>query len=264
MKFGAQENGVSFGRYPDGAAEWSRLGVPTFGTNNAAPLVSPVGFNEIMYHPLVGGDDAQYVELFNHGTNVIGLGGWKLGGGISWTFASNQVLVAGGYLVIGRNTSYLLANYAQLNAANTAGNFSGKLSGAGERLTLTMPDTILSTNGSGVATTNYLDIVVDEVTYGTGGRWGCWSDGGGSSLELIDARASGGRRTGPTAMTRPSLRGRTLNSPARSTTARSTAAAFRSHNSVCWTRANVWWTTSKCGREQRAIIMFPIQTLTAV
>jgi hypothetical protein len=189
LKFGAQENGVSFGRYPDGGVEWSRLGVPTFGANNAAPLVSPVGFNEIMYHPLVGGDDAQYVELFNHGTNAIGLGGWKLGGGISWTFASNQVLVAGGYLVVGRNTSYLLANYAQLNAANTAGNFSGKLSGAGERLTLTMPDTILSTNGSGVATTNYLDIVVDEVTYGTGGRWGCWSDGGGSSLELIDARA---------------------------------------------------------------------------
>jgi len=189
LKFGAQENGVSFGRYPDGAAEWSRLGVPTFGANNAAPLVSPVGFNEIMYHPLVGGDDAQYVELFNHGTNAISLGGWKLGGGISWTFATNQTLGAGNYLVIGRNAAYLFANYAQLNAANTVGNFSGKLSGAGERLTLTMPDTILSTNGSGVATTNYLDIVVDEVTYGTGGRWGRWSDGGGSSLELIDARA---------------------------------------------------------------------------
>ena len=28
--------------------------------------------------------------------------------------------------------------------------------------------------------------MVNEVTYGTGGRWGQWSDGGGSSLELID------------------------------------------------------------------------------
>ena len=37
--------------------------------------------------------------------------------------------------------------------------------------------------------TNHVDIVVDEVTYGTGGRWGRWSDGGGSSLELMDARA---------------------------------------------------------------------------
>ena len=28
-----------------------------------------------------------------------------------------------------------------------------------------------------------------EVTYGSGGRWGRWSNGGGSSLELIDPRA---------------------------------------------------------------------------
>ncbi|MEZ5328862.1 MAG: hypothetical protein R3F19_27770 [Verrucomicrobiales bacterium] len=33
------------------------------------------------------------------------------------------------------------------------------------------------------------EVVVDEVTYGDGGAWGQWSDGGGSSLELIDARA---------------------------------------------------------------------------
>jgi hypothetical protein len=189
LKFGAQENGVSYGRYPNGAAEWTRLRTNTFGTSNTAPLVSAIGYNEIMYHPLVGGDDAQYVELFNRGTNAINLGGWKLGGGIGWTFASNQVVAAGGFLVIGRNTTYLFTNYAQLNAANTVGNFSGKLSGSGEQLTLTMPDTTLSTNGSGKVTTNYLDIVVDEVTYGTGGRWGHWSDGGGSSLELMDARA---------------------------------------------------------------------------
>ena len=31
--------------------------------------------------------------------------------------------------------------------------------------------------------------MVDEVTYRDGGRWGQWSDGGGSSLELIDARS---------------------------------------------------------------------------
>jgi len=189
LKFGAQENGVAFGRYPNGGAEWTRLSGKTFGNNNAVPLISAVGFNEIMYHPLVGGDDAQYVELFNHGTNTLALGGWKIGGGINFKFPTNQMLAANGYLVIGRNTAYLLTNYAQLNAANTVGNFSGKLSGAGEQLTLTMPDTTTSTNGIGVVTTNYLDIVVDEVTYGTGGRWGRWSDGGGSSLELIDARA---------------------------------------------------------------------------
>ena len=52
-----------------------------------------------------------------------------------------------------------------------------------------MPDTVISTNLSGVITTNLIYIPVDEVLYGTGGRWGNWSDGGGSSLELIDPRS---------------------------------------------------------------------------
>ena len=188
LRFGPQENGVSYGRFPDGG-EWSRLSAKTFGAKNAPTLVSPVGFNEIMYHPISGDDDDQYLELFNHGTNAISLGGWKIGGGISFTFPTNQVLAANSYLVVARNTSRLILNYPQLNLANTVGNFSGRLSGSGERLTLTMPDTIASTNGVGRLVTNHIDIVVDEVTYGTGGRWGRWSDGGGSSLELIDARA---------------------------------------------------------------------------
>lgn len=190
LRFNAQENGVSFGRYPNGANDWYRLSTLTLGTNNAVPRVNNVGFNEIMYHPLSGADDSQYVELFNRGTNAVNLGGWKLGGGINYTFPTNSVVAAGGYLVVGRNVSSLLTNYPQLNATNAYGNFSGSLSGKGERLTLTMPDTIVSTNGIGALITNHIDIAVDEVTYGTGGRWGRWSDGGGSSLELIDARSN--------------------------------------------------------------------------
>src|SRR2546426_331070 len=86
--------------------------------------------------------------------------------------------------------SHLLDNYATLTTNNTLGNFSGRLSGRGERLALTMPDTIIATNSTGVVETNTIHIAVDEVTYGTGGRWGQWADGGGSSLELIDARAN--------------------------------------------------------------------------
>ena len=39
-------------------------------------------------------------------------------------------------------------------------------------------------------TTNVVFPVVDEVTYGSGGRWGRWSHAGGSSLELIDPRGN--------------------------------------------------------------------------
>ena len=49
-----------------------------------------------------------------------------------------------------------------------------------------MPDWTVQTNGQGVVSTNLMHIVMNDVTYGTGGRWGQWAAGGGSSLELID------------------------------------------------------------------------------
>src|SRR5439155_7744160 len=60
----------------------------------------------------------------------------------------------------------------------------------GEHLALTMPDTAVQTNNQGVVSTNLLHIIMNDVRYGTGGRWGQWSAGGGSSLELIDANSN--------------------------------------------------------------------------
>jgi len=38
--------------------------------------------------------------------------------------------------------------------------------------------------------TNQIYVVQDEVTYSTGGRWGQWADGGGSSLELLNPNSN--------------------------------------------------------------------------
>ncbi len=103
VRFGAQENGISFGRYPDGNDQWYRLGAKTFGATNAAPLVSDVGINELMYHPISGSDDDQYVELYNHGTNAVDLSGWSFSSGIKYTVAANTTIPAGGYLVVAAN-----------------------------------------------------------------------------------------------------------------------------------------------------------------
>src|SRR4030095_13564930 len=48
----------------------------------------------------------------------------------------------------------------------------------------------VSTNNAGQVRTNTVYVTVDEVTYGTGGQWGFWANEGGSSLELVDARAN--------------------------------------------------------------------------
>src|SRR5437867_2436279 len=53
-----------------------------------------------------------------------------------------------------------------------------------------MPDEIVSTNAARQRVTNLIHIVVDDVTFGTGGRWGKWAHGGGSSLELKDPNSN--------------------------------------------------------------------------
>lgn len=189
VEFGAQENGVSTGRVPDGAADWYRLAVRTPGTNNGVALPSPVVINEIMYHPISGLDDDQYVELHNRTGTPVDIGNWRIMDGINFTFPPNTIIPANGYIVAAKNAARLRANYPNLNTVNCLGNFGGRLSHRGERLALAKPDYDFVTNAMQIIT-NLSYIVVNEVTYVDGGRWGEWSDGGGSSLELIDRHAN--------------------------------------------------------------------------
>jgi hypothetical protein len=76
----------------------------------------------------------------------------------------------------------LFALYPNLNSGNTVGNYSGKLSHNGELVQLSMPQTLY--------TNERRFWWEDQVSYGTGGRWGEWSSGGGSSLELIDPHSN--------------------------------------------------------------------------
>src|SRR6185436_13740256 len=188
VRFGPQANGVSTGRYPDGAPTFSELVSRTPGTNNAALLIRDIVINEIMYNPISGDSDDEFIELYNRGSSSVNLGGWRLVDGVTFTFAANTTIPAGGYLVIARNAPHLISRYANLSSINTVGDYSGSLANGGERIALAMPDPSVTTNNN-VVTTNFIYIVIDEVTYRDGGRWGQWSDGGGSSLELIDPRS---------------------------------------------------------------------------
>ncbi len=187
VRFEDQENGVSSGRYPDGAPAFYRLASPTFGAENAKPLVSPVVLNEILYNPISGNDDDEYVELHNRTGVGVSLAGWRLSGGIDYEFPIGATIAANGYVVVANNRDRLLANYPNL-AANPGivyGDYGGNLANGGERIALSMPDDLIDIVGS-FTVTNTIHVVVDEVTYRDGGRWGRWSDGGGSSLERID------------------------------------------------------------------------------
>ncbi|MEI9866084.1 MAG: lamin tail domain-containing protein [Limisphaerales bacterium] len=181
VQFGAQQNGVATGRWPDGANDFYRLTAKTPGGTNAPILIADMVINELMYDPISDNDDDQYVELYNRSASTVNMSGWQLTGGITYTIPNNTTLAAGGYLVVARNAANLFSKYPNLNSGNTVGGFSGKLSHNGEFIALTMPVIHNLTN---------INVTVNDLTYGTGGRWGQWSAGGGSSLELIDPNSN--------------------------------------------------------------------------
>lgn len=186
--FEATANGVSSGRSPDGTPGFHELAATTPGTTNAGLLLRDIVINEIMFNPISDNDDDEFVELHNRGASAADVGRWSFTAGLNYVIPPGTVIPAGGYLVIARNAARLRGNYSQLNTTNTIGDYDGQLGNSGERLALGMPDYNVTTNGS-ILVTNINYIVVDEVTYGEGGRWGNWADGGGSSLELVDPRS---------------------------------------------------------------------------
>lgn len=179
-----QAAGASQGRFPDGAFNWHQLEMPTWCDRNSNPVSSPIVINEIMYHPISGLEDDQFVELYNRGDDAVNINGWRLEGGIEFLFPPDTIIPRQGYLCVAKNASHLSTNYSTLTSANVIGNFEGKLSKRGERIALTMPELLITESA-----TSTVFVVVNEVTYGTGGCWGEWSDGGGASLELVDPHA---------------------------------------------------------------------------
>lgn len=163
VRFGPQTEGFPWGRTPDGSPTWGWINHDPVGPNSRPepPLVS---ISEIFYNPPPGSSQLPFVEI----TNITGLnlnvGGWRLSGGVSYTIPAGTMMPSGTGLAIHA--------------------FSGSLNkSTGERLRLEKP--VADPDGAGTVWS-----MVDEVTYGTGGRWGRDSDGGGSSLERRDLQAS--------------------------------------------------------------------------
>ena len=189
IRFDAQSENVSFGRCPDGSSVWRELASLTRGAPNSGYKQREIVISEIMYAPISGDDNDEYIELYNKGTNPVDLGGWRFLDGISFVIPSNTVIAAGGYLVVARNAAQILSNYANLAPAQVVGDYGGVLRNSGERVALAMPEIQVSLNNQGQPVTNTIYPVVNEVTYGTSERWGIWANGGGSSLELADPRS---------------------------------------------------------------------------
>ena len=178
--------GTSFGRVPDGSENWHVLANATSGSENGPAIKPTIVFNEIMFHPISGLAEDEYLEFFNRTPDPVNLAGWQVAGGINFTFPEGASIPSSGYFVIAKDVARLRQSHPHLNVANSIGNYEGKLSDSGKSLQLLRPA------GWQVpvdpAETPLL--LVDEVSYQDESRLSRWADGGGSSLELVDPHSN--------------------------------------------------------------------------
>jgi hypothetical protein len=175
--------GTSAGLWPNGGAQTRVLPQPTPGAANARPG-SEIVINEVHHSPLSGDTAEEFVELYNAGSTDLDLSSWQFDSGITFVFPAGAGIPAGGYLVVARNAARLRELHPELGASQVVGDFLGSLSGRGESLALCRPITIRNSSGQN----EEVLAVVSEAAYAGSDRWNRWSDEGGSSLELIDAR----------------------------------------------------------------------------
>ena len=138
----------------------------------ATPVPPRVLINEIMYHPVKEDDyvdNHEFVEIINDSGGTVDLGGWIIAGGIEFAFAANTILNAGEYLVIAKNRTALLAEYA-LSPDDVVGDFAKSLGNGGDTILLQRDDGSLA----------------DTVTYDDDFPWSSAADSLGAGSEWLD------------------------------------------------------------------------------
>ena len=218
-KFGAGENGVSFGRYQTSVGfDFTAMSQHTFGVDspanvtqfrtgtgltNAYPKVGPVVINEIMYHPVsrtppTEEAEEEFLELKNITGSAVPLfdpsyptNSWKLSGGVDFTFPGSVSLPAGGFLLlVGFNPAIdtvalasFRTKYAISGAVPVYGPWSGRLDNSGESLALYKPDAVQLPPHPDAGFVPY--ILVDRVSYLPTAPWNTNANGTGQSLQRI-------------------------------------------------------------------------------
>jgi hypothetical protein len=155
-------------RVKDGA-NWSALVTATF---YIVQDFRALAVTEIMYHPpafaLTNGDEVEFLELKNTGTNALDLSGLQFTDGLTFAFTNGTILASGAFFVLARNPAAFAAKYP---GVTVNGVYSGKLDNGGEKLALAH---VLGTN-------------VFSFAFDTRPPWPITPDGYGFSLVRVNA-----------------------------------------------------------------------------
>ncbi len=139
---------------------------PAFEPLEARQLMAAdVVINEIHYDHPDKTAPAEFIELYNAGSDTADLSGWQVSDGISYTIPQGTSLGADQYLVLAQDPN----TARQLFAVDSLGPWQGRLANSGE--------TILLSDAEGTE--------VDRVDYQLGFPWPTVGDQPGHSIELI-------------------------------------------------------------------------------
>jgi hypothetical protein len=205
FKFGAADDGVSFGRYLDsaGGEQFVPQAALTPGAANAGPRVGPAVISEIMYHPpaFAGADDQgmfEYLEIQNASRSAVPLydpacptNTWRVRGGVEFDFPPQTILATGAVLlVVGFDPAVDLVSLSAFRAAynlttnvQVLGPWAGLLNNAGDWVKLEKPAT--------PAADATLYVLADAVRYRPASLWPAAANGTGFSLQRRLASAYG-------------------------------------------------------------------------
>lgn len=206
VSFEASANGIPFGRHPNGIGGFTTLQQQTLGTElgmgfpveyldhfrtgagapNAGPLLGPVVFQRIQYHPPLGGDE--FVEL----RNITGLtlplfdplyptNTWRLRDGITFDLPTGLLLEPNARLIVAPiDPALFRTRYSIPPSTLIVGPYTNALNNAGERLALYRPDPPQLPPHPDAGFVPY--ILVEEVDYSPDAPWPTEPDGNGPAL----------------------------------------------------------------------------------
>ncbi|NQU25189.1 MAG: lamin tail domain-containing protein, partial [Candidatus Nealsonbacteria bacterium] len=213
VEFGAQANGESWGRWPDGSGVIYPMTASTVLSGaNSGPRLGSVIISEVHYHPHVplpvppaeptlDAGDLEYVEIYNSASVPVDLTHWRLRKGIDFDFPVGTMLPARSTLVVvpfdldeADKLSDFLAEYGLATAPLMLGGYSGQLSNGGERVQLQRPDEAPEGEPG-----FFPGLLEDEAIYDDALPWPGTADGLGDSLHRTAAATWGNDVTNWTA-----------------------------------------------------------------
>ncbi len=208
--FGAQANGVTFGRHvsSDGREHFVSERANTLGAANAGPKVGPIVISEIMYAPAPFGLDADNVDEFVELRNVTGqavplfdplhpTNTWELDGGIQFTFPQGATLPPWSFALVVPfdpahdpvRLNWFISHYGVDTNAAIFGPFQGKLANEGDRVALYTPDKPQTVTDPNPGFVPYL--LAEEINYASAPLWPTNANGTGYSLQRLASIAFG-------------------------------------------------------------------------